>query len=74
MISKNIIVDTKHIDSTEKALEVGIDLVRHLPEPLETETSEKLTEIADVLNLLAKFVIDEARYYRIERDLQFRID
>jgi len=74
MISKNIIVDTKHIDSTEKALEVGIDLVRHLPGPLETETSEKLTEIADVLNLLAKFVIDEARYYRIERDLQFRID
>ena len=74
MISKNIIVDTKHIDSTEKALEVGIDLVRHLPEPCDEQRSEKLNEIADCLNLLAKFVIDEARYYHIERDLQFRID
>ena len=25
-----MIVDTKHIDSTEKALELGIHLVRHL--------------------------------------------
>ena len=33
-----MIVDTKHIDSTEKALELGIHLVRHLPEPLENET------------------------------------
>ena len=66
--------DSKHIDSVEKALEVGIELVRHLPEPFDEQTSEKLTEIADCLNLLAKFVIDEARYYRIERDLQFRID
>ena len=66
--------DSKHIDSTEQALLVGIELVRHLPEPFDQETSEKLTEIADCLNLLAKFVIDEARYYRIERDLQFRID
>ena len=74
MISKNIIVDTKHIDSTEKALEVGIDLVRHLPEPFDEQTTQKLNEIADCLNLLTKFVIDEARYYRIERDLQFRID
>lgn len=67
-----MIVDTKHIDSTEKALELGIHLVRHLPEPLENETSEKLTEIADVLNLLAKFVIDEARYARV-KELNFRI-
>ena len=67
-----MIVDTKHIDSTEKALELGIHLVRHLPEPLEAETSEKLTEIADVLNLLARFVIDEARYARV-KELNFRI-
>ena len=33
--------DSKHIDSTEKALEVGIERVRHLPHPLEKETSEK---------------------------------
>jgi len=66
--------DSKHIDSVEKALEVGIELVRHLPEQFDEQTSEKLTEIADCLNLLAKFVIAEARYYRIERDLQFRID
>ena len=66
--------DSKHIDSVEKALEVGIELVRHLPEPFDEQTSEKLNEIADCLNLLTKFVIDEARYYRIERDLQFRID
>ena len=69
-----MIVDTEHIDSVEKALEVGIELVRHLPEPFDEQTSEKLNEIADCLNLLTKFVIDEARYYRIERDLQFRID
>jgi hypothetical protein len=67
-----MIVDTKHIDNTEKALELGIHLVRHLPKPLENETSEKLTEIADVLNLLAKFVIDEARYARV-KELNFRI-
>jgi hypothetical protein len=67
-----MIVDTKHIDSTEKALELGIHLVRHLPELLEAETSEKLTEIADVLNLLARFVIDEARYARV-KELNFRI-
>ena len=66
--------DSTHIDSVEKALEVGIELVRHLPEPFDEQTSEKLNEIADCLNLLTKFVIDEARYYRIERDLQFRID
>lgn len=66
MISKNITVDTKHIDTTERALEVGIDLVRHLPEPFDEQTSEKLTDIADCLNLLAKFVINEARYARIK--------
>jgi len=58
--------DVKDIDSMEKALEVGINLVRHLPEPLEKETSEKLNEIADCLNLLTKFVIAEARYARIK--------
>jgi hypothetical protein len=63
--------DLKHIDSTEKALEVGIERVRHLPHPLEKETSEKLTDIADCLNLLAKFVIDESRYARIVHS-QFR--
>jgi len=41
--------DSKHIDSTEKALEVGIERVRYLPHPLEKETSEKLTDIADAL-------------------------
>ena len=66
--------DSKHIDSVEKALEVGIELVRHLPEPFDEQTTQKLNEIADCLNLLTKFVIDETRYYRIERDLQFRID
>ena len=30
------------------------------------------SEIADVLNLLAKFVIDEARYARV-KELNFRI-
>ena len=59
-------IDSKHIDSTERALEVGIELVRYLPEPLEKETSEKLNEIADCLNLLAEFVIAEARYARIK--------
>ena len=58
--------DSKHIDSVEKALEVGIELVRHLPEPFDEQTSEKLTEIADCLNLLAKFSIGEARYARIK--------
>ena len=57
---------SKHIDSTERALEVEIELVRHLPEPLEKETSEKLNEIADCLNLHTKFVIAEARYARIK--------
>ena len=58
--------DIKHIDSTERALEVGIEVVRHLPEPLEKETSEKLNEIADCLYLLANFVIAEAKYARIK--------
>ena len=58
--------DSKHIDSVENALEVGIELVRHLPEPFDDQTSEKLNEIADCLNLLTKFVIDEARYARIK--------
>ena len=57
--------DSKHIDSTERALEVGIELVRHLPEPFDKETSEKLNEIADCLYLLAQFVIGEAKYSRI---------
>ena len=61
--------DSKHIDSTEKALKVGIELVRHLPEPLEKEVSEKLRDIADCLNLLVKFVIAEARYTRIRKEL-----
>ena len=58
--------DAKHIDSTERALEVGIEVVRHLPEPFDKETSEKLNEIADCLNLLTEFVIAEARYARIK--------
>ena len=58
--------DIKHIDSTERALEVGVELVRHLPEPFDEQTSEKLNEIADCLNLLAKFVIGEAKYARIK--------
>ena len=58
--------DSKHIDSTEQALLVGIELVRHLPEPFDKETSEKLNEIADCLNLLTKFVIAEAKYARIK--------
>ena len=62
--------DSKHIDSTERALEVGVELVRHLPEPFDEQTSEKLNEIADCLNLLAEFVIAEARYTRIRKDLQ----
>ena len=62
-------IDSKHIDSVENALEVGVEVVRHLPEPLEKETSEKLNEIADCLNLLTKFVIDEARYTRIRKEL-----
>ena len=49
----------------QNALEVGIELVRHLPEPFDEQTSEKLNEIADCLNLLAEFVITEARYARI---------
>ncbi len=62
-------IDSKHIDSVENALEVGVEVVRHLPEPLEKETSEKLNEIADCLNLLAEFVIAEARYTRIRKEL-----
>ncbi len=57
--------DSKHIDSVENALEVGIELVRHLPEPFDKETSEKLNEIADCLELLTVFVISEAKYARI---------
>ena len=58
--------DSKHIDSVENALEVGIELVRHLQPPFDKETSEKLTDIADCLNLLTEFVIAEARYARIK--------
>jgi len=39
--------------------------VIELTEPFDEQTSEKLNEIADCLNLLAQFVIDEARYARI---------
>ena len=60
-----MIKDVEHIDSTENALKVGIELVRHLPEPFDKETSEKLNEIADCLYLLAQFVIGEAKYSRI---------
>ena len=63
---RRYIKDVEHIDSTEKALKVGIELVRHLPEPFDEQTSEKLNEIADCLNLLAKFVINEAKYARIK--------
>jgi hypothetical protein len=66
----NLIKDVEHVDSTENALKVGIELVRHLPEPFDKETSEKLNEIADCLNLLTKFVIAEAKYARIRKDLQ----
>ena len=62
---RRYIKDVEHIDTTEQALEVGIELVRHLPEPFDEQTTEKLNEIADCLNLLAKFVIGEARYARI---------
>ena len=62
-------IDIEHIDSTERALEVGIELVRHLPEPFDEQTSEKLRDIADCLNLLVKFVIAEARYTRIRKEL-----
>ena len=58
--------DSKHIDSTERALEVGVELVRHLPEPFDEQTSEKLNEIADCLELLSVFVISEAKYARIK--------
>ena len=58
--------DIKHIDSTERALEVGVELVRHLPEPFDEQTSEKLNEIADCLYLLSVFVISEAKYARIK--------
>ena len=61
-----MIKDVEHIDSTENALKVGIELVRHLPEPFDEQTSEKLNEIADCLNLLTEFVIAEARYARIK--------
>ena len=65
----SMIKDVEHIDTTEKALEVGIELVRHLTEPFDEQTSEKLNEIADCLNLLAEFVIGEARYARIKKEL-----
>ena len=67
--------DSKHIDSVEIALEVGIERVRHLPEPFDKETSEKLNEIADCLNLLTEFVIAEARYARIKNQqiVQFQL-
>ena len=66
---RRYIKDVEHIDSTERALEVGIELVRHLPEPFDEQTSEKLNEIADCLNLLTEFVIAEARYARIKKEL-----
>ena len=66
---RRYIKDVEHIDSTEEALRVGVEVVRHLPEPFDEQTSEKLTEIADCLNLLAKFVIDEAKYARIKKEL-----
>ncbi len=56
--------DYKDIDSMETALLVGAELIKHLPEPFEKETSEKLTEIADWGLLLTKFVIEQARYTR----------
>ena len=59
-------IDAKHIDSVENALEVGVELVRHLPEPFDEQTSEKLNEIADCLELLTVFVISEAKYARIK--------
>ena len=59
-------IDSKHIDSVENALEVGVEVVRHLPEPFDEQTSEKLNEIADCLNLLAEFVIGESKYSRIK--------
>ena len=64
-----LIKDVEHIDNTERALDLGIEIVRHLPEPLEKEVSEKLRDIADCLNLLVKFVIAEARYTRIRKEL-----
>ena len=60
-----MIKDVEHIDTTERALEVGIELVRHLPEPFDDQTTQKLNEIADCLNLLANFVIAEAKYARM---------
>ena len=45
---------------------MGIELVRHLPEPFDKETSEKLNEIADYLYQQANFVIAEAKYSRIK--------
>ena len=44
---------------------MGVELVRHLPEPFDEQTSEKLNEIADCLELLTVFVISEAKYARI---------
>ena len=74
----SMIKDVEHIDSLEKVLEVGIQLVRHLPEPFDEQTSEKLNEIADCLNLLTEFVINEARYarmlYEMKSDVYQRSD
>ena len=72
---RRYIKDVEHIDTTEEALRVGVEVVRHLPEPFDEQTSEKLNEIADCLGLLTKFVIGEARYARIlysdlERDIK----
>ena len=58
-----------HIDITEIALQVGIERVRHLPKPFDEQTSEKLTDIADCLNLLKEFVMTEARYARKRKEL-----
>ena len=56
--------DYKDIDTMETALLVGAERIKYLPEPLEEETSDKLTEIADWGLLLTKFVIEQARYTR----------
>ena len=62
--ASEIDIDCKDIDSMEDALLMGTEMIKHLPEPFEEETSEKLTEIADWGLLLTKFVIEQARYTR----------
>ena len=62
--ASEIDIDCKDIDSMEEALLMGTEMIKHLPEPFEEETSEKLTEIADWGLLLTKFVIEQARYTR----------